>query len=59
MYKITNGHPNRYFGWGLEDHDEAFRLRNAKIDETIGEDIMSKYKKVIKISDDSMCDLVL
>ena len=28
QYLAVNGHPNRYFGWGVEDHDMAQRLKN-------------------------------
>lgn len=34
QYEYTNGHPNRYFGWGWEDHDGAERFRgyNSSLD---------------------------
>ena len=37
QYKSVNGHPNRFFGYGHEDHDMAYRLRdyNSSADELI------------------------
>ena len=51
QYKFVNGHPNRYFGWGWEDHDgaERFRNYNSSVDELIdrnldrGNHFMEKY----------------
>lgn len=35
QYVKVNGHPNRYFGWGLEDHDMSSRLRNYQQDDDL------------------------
>ena len=51
QYESINGHPNRYFAWGREDWDMAFRMRsyNSSDDETVPEnrqrhtDFMNEY----------------
>ena len=35
QYKSINGHPNRFYGYGHEDHDMAYRLRSYNYSQDI------------------------
>lgn len=51
QYEKINGHPNRYWGWGWEDHEMAVRLRtynvsndrNAQSSRYVDSDYINQY----------------
>lgn len=55
QYKFVNGHPNRIFGWGFEDHEMSKRLRRYNVTLVSNKKPNLEMEKYIKGTTNKFC----